>query len=577
MGGFVLVRTAAFERISDREDAISKASHAFAEREHPPPTRFEAGGHVLLAFPKIGRDGQVCVVSSDDGAALAAPGGMIYRGRAGREALELAFGHLRSDSLERGRLRGCYCLLSMGAGGVHVMPDEEGTYPVFANDDFSVVSSSLLAVLECLPERRLRTSETCEYILHAACYGPTTPFVGVDRLEAGFDYTLGTGRAEKTRVGSSGLPPLAEEPFSELAEAAVSELRSFYAEVRAAFGNSVVQSFSGGYDSRLLLAAALNAGIRPHLFVYGNADSADVRVALQIAEGEGLEIDHVDWSGHPESSPEEYSEALREIYYMFDGMGPCGVFGPTYLRQDRLRRLQGRDAHVNGGGGEVLRDFWKLPERPIAVEAFVANKFAAPPGTCVSREGEQQYHDHMAKRVTRAIDGDKREMTFQQAQSLYPFLRVQYWQGQSTGHGQQFAWDLAPFADRSIVAAGLQVPHRHKRYGKLEREMIGTLSPRLARYPSAYGRSFAEPPSMSYVLTEFFKTHTPLRLRPLLRRLAGANSEATLQTWRYADTASRIVDMMNLEVSRHINVEKLRDPTAISRALSLELTVQRVF
>jgi len=37
-----------------------------------------------------------------------------------------------------------------------------------------------------------------------------------------------------------------------------------------------------------------HAGITPHLFVYGNEASEDVRMAKHIARSEGIEIRHVD-------------------------------------------------------------------------------------------------------------------------------------------------------------------------------------------------------------------------------------------------------------------------------------------
>ena len=60
------------------------------------------------------------------------------------------------------------------------------------------------------------------------------------------------------------------------------------------FPGDIGSALSGGYDSRHMTALLLSVGETPHLYVYGDSSSSDVRVAKNIALGERLELDHVD-------------------------------------------------------------------------------------------------------------------------------------------------------------------------------------------------------------------------------------------------------------------------------------------
>jgi len=61
-------------------------------------------------------------------------------------------------------------------------------------------------------------------------------------------------------------------------------LKALIAYVKAEGRDGDLLSFSAGFDSRVILAAFLNLGIRPTLVVMGDASSTDVSIATRIAE-----------------------------------------------------------------------------------------------------------------------------------------------------------------------------------------------------------------------------------------------------------------------------------------------------
>ena len=98
-------------------------------------------------------------------------------------------------------------------------------------------------------------------------------------------------------------------------------------------------------------------GIDPYLYVYGTDESADVRVAKTVAAGEGIALDHRNRAIRSKMEPDEYRGMLENQYFVCDGMTNVGIFDSGQTLATRLERVSKAKLQLNGGGGEIYRNF----------------------------------------------------------------------------------------------------------------------------------------------------------------------------------------------------------------------------
>lgn len=121
-------------------------------------------------------------------------------------------------------------------------------------------------------------------------------------------------------------------------------------EAVGACGEPCSLSMSGGLDSRILLAALLDRGVRPRLLLSGGAASFDRRVSTAIANRFDLELEAV------AVGPERVAEGAREIVAASNGLLPA----TNWAGLEHLRALsETADGPVLiGFNGEFARSYY---------------------------------------------------------------------------------------------------------------------------------------------------------------------------------------------------------------------------
>ena len=411
MAGFLYVRKAPGTPASSVRRQHEAALATFAAERVTQGATLDGGDFTLFLFQKRYARGKQ-LVQFGNGDFAAAVGTLFYQGKTGEPALRELYADYGCADLYAG-LAGQFGVILRKRGKVAWFNDYFGVYHLFESEQ--VVSTSLLAAAATLPQLRLSRQALHEYLFDGAVYGAETLFEGVRRL--------GTSRGPR----HAPIP----ESFDEQVDAAAADLVAYCDMLRANFGEEMPLGFSEGSGSRLLLAAALKARMRPRLLVDGAADTADVRLARAIAEGERLPLEHLDTEG-------------------------------------RMARIP---MQLNGAGGEIYGDFWKLPDRPIRTRDFVrrALGFKIP---VAHREA-----------LVRKIGKDK--LTREEVALLYTTLRTSAFAGPACKEMSLLGWSFLPFAEPRLVFASARLPLAHKVRGRFEAEMIRRLSPRLAAYRGA--------------------------------------------------------------------------------------------
>jgi asparagine synthase (glutamine-hydrolysing) len=346
-------------------------------------------------------------------------------------------------------------------------------------------------------------------------------------------------------------------------------LRSQFEAIAACFGSNVDAALSGGYDSRLVLAALLAVGVVPRLHVYGREEDADVRVAKRICEAEGWQLRHIDKS---KTAPDldGFADRVRANALAFEGFPPDGIFDSGADLDSRSERGAGGALMLNGGGGEIFRNFHYLADRPLSLREFIWSFYAQfDPRACTARFRGAEFERALGAAMKSELGIDREVLERVEIERLYPYFRCKYWMGRNNSVNNKLGFAATPFVTHALIERALRLPLRAKALGRFEARLIRELHPRLAAYPSAYGHSFAEPPTRRRALAERLSVLRPPWLRRYsfrLRHRRPTPRPAVLQD----QFVGRLVDLGFPYLRRFFDVSRVYHHGQYNRLCTLE-------
>ncbi len=280
---------------------------------------------------------------------------------------------------------------------------------------------------------------------------------------------------------------------------------------------TVSLGLSGGMDSRTLLAVHdRKSGFAVHVF--GSKHKADVKVALKVAEGEGIPFSH--FHVRPPGR-DRLLEVVRGHAVQTQAVSPAS--SALALRYYPELRSQ-RKLVVDGGFGEILRRQFmnRLIRRGSdAVKTAVPERLLA----CIRFERARVFNAAcgrvMEDGALRDIAGwldDAPDRKKHGVQNVVDLLNVHtrlpnffgYEQARLDGLVQNFM----PFAHPHAVDAAFHIPAARRRGGRVSRRIVARHAPRLRRYPLVKGGvefPYGLPPMMSKL---WIKNKSRLTSRP---------------------------------------------------------------
>ncbi len=564
MGAFYLVSDAdADERL--RLAMAMEASlrdQGFARHE-----RLAVGTVIAGFFGKLcGEAPQVHVDRAGRFAALC--GTALVNQAVGEAAARALLASAATAMPEPSRYAGNFCAVVSHGDAVRLFLDPLGVYKVYASADLRLFSSSFLAVACALGNVSPDPQGVYEYVHQEAAYGGATVAREIGVARAGGHYELGD-EARFVSDDDGWRPERLDAPESLHLEACLARLRALYAEIAACFGDNVDTALSGGYDSRLTLALLREQGIDPAIHVYGAAGSADVTVARAVTRGEGLALEHVDKSRLPVPDPADWPRVVRENHLVFDGWPYSGIFDPGADLATRRARARGGRLMLNGGGGEIFRNFFYLPTRPFTAMEVVWSFYSRyVPGWCTEAFDEAAYLSALAAKIAATVGGGE-PLTREQVEYVYPAFRCGYWMGRNNSINARLGFALTPFIDRDLVRLAARVPLRLKNHGRFEAALIRAVSPALAAYRSDYGHAFDREPPLSRIVKDYATLLRPPRLRRYTYRLRNRKPRPR-PAWLEARMLERVLDPAMPVMSRFFHVGRVNDPEAFARIATLE-------
>jgi hypothetical protein len=353
-------------------------------------------------------------------------------------------------------------------------------------------------------------------------------------------------------------------------------LDRYFSALARSFGDRVRCALSGGYDSRLILAFLRRHGIKPSLYVYGRAAERDVQLAAEIARREGFVLDVIDKDNRPIIPAEVFLETAHRNFLATDGYGYAGIFHNGAETEELTRRVLGDTIAIHGGGGEIFRNFFYLPNRGYTINKLLWSFYSQfNPAACTAGFDSGSYYHELERKVMDVLGSDEPRLSRPAIEWLYHRFRCRAWNGKVDSISGRYGFTAMPYLERSITEHASALPLRWKNHGAYEAELIRRVDSRLAGYPSIYGHDFSGPPPLSRRLLDYLTYLRPPWLRRYTYRLKCFRRRGDWPAYM----ASRYRDAVlpgGITVPRRLfRLDRVGDPLQYTRILSLEYVLRQ--
>ncbi len=508
---------------------------------------------------------------------VASSGCFFYKDQFGKPALELFLKEFEPDIYSPLGFMGVFTLIVKKNNRRFIISDPLGASRIFLNTEKSIWSSSFLALAENISGLTINKQGVYEYCFQETNYGSDTPINEIQMADSLCYYELGRNNVKSLRKTVPINFDFSRTSCDGLIEEHAALLQNQMGNVVASFGSKISTALSGGYDSRLMLSLACNSGVTPNVYVYGPNESPDVIVAKKIADGERFAINHIDKAKHPIPSFQTYREIVKDNFYALDGFPNESIFDFGANMKTRRERAENGTLILNGGGGEIYRNFFYLPDRPYSVDQLLDifySRYAK--SFCTAEFTEQEYRSNLKRKIKYALQLENDLMSRAELEYAYPAFRLRYWTAKDNSNNNRLGSFLTPFLCYETVSKALNIPLKYKTHGIFQGDLINKVSPAMASYPSDYGYRFDQQVPFKTKVKNNLTIYRPSLLRrysySIQHKMATLNLPATLSS-EYIDP---IFNKSTPYMDQFLKMDEIKDSALLGRALTLEYLFQHL-
>jgi len=520
-------------------------------------------------------DGASCI-SFENGDVILSTGVFCFRGNTGPAALESFYVDFDTSNPSVDETIGHFVLVLRKNGKIFCLTDQLSTCKIFCDCSKELFSTSFLVVASLIDGLSINPQGCYEYAWNGVAFGERT-----------FLNEVGTVRVNHALVIDDEVASVQlTDPFprtsegvglslDDLVDCHLGRMRSIVGTYARVLGDHISLSLSAGYDSRLLLALLLEAGVRPDVFTYGPPDDPEVKIVEAITTGENVPLQKIDKAAAGERLRGQFEHVVLENFRLFDGWKVYGsIFDDGMDALDRAERVENSHVKMNGSGGEIYRNFFYLPDRKYSIKKVVWSFYSRhQPSWCTNVFQEDEYEQNIADSVLSAIGLTSPLLDRAEVEMVYPLFRTRFWTARDVCVNLGFGPALFPFMEPRVVGGTFDIPIKWKSHGLFQGRMIRRINPRLAAYPSSYGHSFATDPGLrtkAGYLTTYLR---PPYVRKFSYRLQHLRGHEHLWLSR-SKVLSQVIDTSFPFTRPFFHVESITDPDLLERIATMEFVCE---
>lgn len=328
-----------------------------------------------------------------------------------------------------------------------------------------------------------------EHLARGGLLLPSAFIAGMERLNIGQHIRLCGGQWRRVIHWHPFQDTATYPNFNAAADAYAAALTRAVAQSVADANHNALLDLTGGYDTRMVVGAALRAGL--NFDVVTDPPHRDIAVARRVAQTMGLR--------HHIFGPEtRYDLApgpggVRELLHRSAGEWYFAFLAHWAVSLKQLRPHY--RIHLQGSAGELTRahqwnhEFWNIGRaRPPDIDRMLRYRFfqqgRTPPGL-YRRDWWPDFVADFATRVRNFFDAPDDALNTQQLDAFYFWRSSKNASFLSAVHGWLPTAHPMYMADVADVA--LAIPWQYKLNARLARAVTYRLSPELAALPTEYG------------------------------------------------------------------------------------------
>lgn len=478
------------------------------------------------------------------------------------------------DEISSGPL-GAYCIAEVNSQKINIQLDSGNLYAVFVDEGNGFISTSLNAILnqnKC--KWKIDKLVLSEQILTGSVVGKETPFIGIERLirdgVMNLDPIVIIYRTEQAENNNS-FGRLNHNKLNSIeycSDYMLSVLRDYFRVIKEFVGDrSVSLGVSGGYDSRLLVLLARDAGLKIQAYTYESPNHVDeLRIATDIAQALGLTLRRIPVRLWGDLDLNSLRNNIEDTLLYYDGRtnDTMGTFSDVHTSRIFRQCLGTAYLNLNGIGGELFRNWQTLPPYPTNFDTWFEYFILAPGGERFFKNSIDKwtFYEYIREKYL-SILGEKVNSKVNRSfvRKYYKNIWLPYFASPRISAENRVAFSLMPFADSMISSVAISISNIPKWGEEFEALMIRRLSPEVARIPSSYGYSFHGSGVRKKAL-RWLKTFIPIKVRLLAWKIKeGEQNTCGVEVAPLLHHSIGFIRSLNLplNIDRILSVPILRD------------------
>ena len=536
-------------------------------------TVVEEGNYTLFLNRKT-LASSCCFYISGSGSAYGT-GTFVYRGGGPEESLQILLDDFTGGRFDHSSLLGHYFIFLFLKAGIKILTDGTGLVKAFHDSEGSYLSSSFLLAAKLHEKLTLNRDAATENLVTGGITGWETLVNEISSYSKASDRLFRDIEFIRPIKPATGNKPVSVNDAIQSQSALLGRYFSSCRKLAGAGGADL--GLTGGYDSRLVLACAReqidNLQVHSH---FRPAGSEEWRIARMIADGEGLRF-----TSPVVTPPEKMDDGMLGVVIgsssrFCDGAISlhCNWMEEYNTLEYRLSVLGDKRLGFSGIGGEQYRNQERLHGKPWLFSQWLKYSHLRNVSGRVflTAKDEREMLERTKSKIYNMMgfSPGKRFISLSDLKRIQNEVMIPAYRGARTDAENRHAWYLSPLADYHVSAAAYGIIKFLKDAKSFEADLIRSISPSLAAYPTDYGYDLVSgEPVSARILASSFENLLPASLKWTVRekmkkgRRTGPVSEKITTSLLLSGYVSNVTtaglpvsvpDLLKREVTAHMVV-----------------------